>query len=93
MINTLIVYACISVTHECGEIRSNNKLVAVSYRTRPVRMIEMQKADVHLKFFTRLTTLGTPYDITLPELRIKNYFPADEATDAILRSLIGAEIQ
>jgi hypothetical protein len=55
-------------------------------------MIEMQKADIHLKFFTRLTTLGTRYDITLHELRIEKYFPADEATDAILRSLIGAEI-
>jgi transcriptional regulator with XRE-family HTH domain len=53
----------------------------------PFLTIEMHKADVHLKFFTTMTTLGTPYDITLHELRIENYFPADEATDAILRRL------
>lgn len=53
----------------------------------PFLTIEMQKDDIYLKFFTTLTTLGTPYDITLHELRIENYFPADEATDATLRSL------
>jgi len=29
MMNTLIVYACISVTHEWNEIRGNNKLVVM----------------------------------------------------------------
>jgi hypothetical protein len=53
----------------------------------PFLTIEMQKDDIYLKFFTTLTTLGTPYDITLHELRIENYFPADEATDVALRRL------
>lgn len=53
----------------------------------PFLTIEMQKGDTYLKFFTTLTTLGTPYDITLHELRIENYFPADEATDITLRQL------
>jgi hypothetical protein len=47
----------------------------------------MQKGATHLKFFTTLTTLGTPYDITLHELRIECFFPADEATDTSLRRL------
>jgi hypothetical protein len=47
----------------------------------------MQKGDVHLKFFTTLTTLGTPYDITLHELRIESFFPADDATDTTLQRL------
>jgi len=58
----------------------------------PFLTVEMQKDDTRLKFFTTLTTLGTPYDITLHELRIENFFPADEATDATLRSLNAAGV-
>ena len=58
----------------------------------PFLTIEMQKGDVHLKFFTTLTTLGTPYDITLHELRIESFFPADEATDRTLRRLDAAGV-
>ena len=55
--------------------------------TAPFLAIEMQKGETHLRFFTTLTTLGTPYDITLHELRIESFFPADEATEAALRRL------
>jgi len=33
-----------------------------------------------LSMFTTLTTMGTPTDVTLSELRIEHYFPADEAS-------------
>ena len=52
----------------------------------------MQKGEAHLKFFTTLTTLGTPYDITLHELRIESFFPADEATDTALQRLNAAGV-
>ena len=55
--------------------------------TAPFLAIEMQKGETHLRFFTTLTTLGTPYDITLHELRIESFFPADEPTDRALRQL------
>ena len=45
------------------------------------------KGDVRLDFFTTIASFGTPYDITLHELRIECFFPADEATDAGLRGL------
>ena len=38
--------------------------------------------------FTTLTTMGTPTDITLSELRIEHYFPADEASRLVLESLL-----
>jgi transcriptional regulator with XRE-family HTH domain len=38
-----------------------------------------------LSLFTTLTTFGTPRDITLDELAVELFFPADDATDAILR--------
>jgi transcriptional regulator with XRE-family HTH domain len=55
----------------------------------PFLAIEMRHRDQRLKFFSTLTTLGTPYDITLHELRIECFFAADEATDAALRALRG----
>ena len=35
--------------------------------------------------FTTLTTFGTPRDITLDELAIELFYPADDATEAALR--------
>jgi hypothetical protein len=34
-------------------------------------------------------TLGTPQDVTLQELRIETFFPADEASDHLLRAMAG----
>jgi len=47
----------------------------------PFLPIEFRKGDLVLRYFTTLTTLGTPHDITLQELRIESFFPADEATE------------
>jgi transcriptional regulator with XRE-family HTH domain len=43
--------------------------------------IHLQRDGLELKFFTTIATLGTPYDITLQELRIECQFPADDATE------------
>lgn len=39
-----------------------------------------------MSLFTTLTTFGSPEDVTLDELLIELFFPADEATEAILRA-------
>ena len=39
-----------------------------------------------LSLFTTLTTFGTPRDITLDELAVELFFPADDATEALLRA-------
>ena len=38
-----------------------------------------------LSLFTTLTTFGTPRDITLAEMSVELFFPADDATEALLR--------
>jgi hypothetical protein len=38
-----------------------------------------------LRFFSTLATFGTALDITVAELAIESFFPADEATAAALR--------
>jgi transcriptional regulator with XRE-family HTH domain len=41
-----------------------------------------------LSFISTTTVFGTPIDITLSELAVEAFFPADEATSAILRKLM-----
>jgi MmyB-like transcription regulator ligand binding domain len=43
--------------------------------------LHLHKNDLELQFFLTIATLGTPYDITLEELRIECFFPASEATE------------
>lgn len=45
---------------------------------------------VELSLFSTLATFGTALDITLAELSIESFFPADKATEAALRSRHGA---
>ena len=43
--------------------------------------IHVRKDDLELRFFCTYMTLGTPQDVTLQELRIETFFPADEASE------------
>jgi hypothetical protein len=43
-----------------------------------------------LSFFSTTTVFGTPVDITLSELAIESFFPADRSTAEALRRLAGA---
>ena len=69
------------------DVPRNWRTLDLDAPTAPFLTIEMQKGETRLRFFTTLTTLGTPYDITLHELRIESFFPADESTEATLQRL------
>jgi transcriptional regulator with XRE-family HTH domain len=45
----------------------------------------LRTGDRELAFFSTTTVFGTPVDITLSELAIEAFFPADEATAATIR--------
>jgi transcriptional regulator with XRE-family HTH domain len=66
------------------------RTVDLDASTAPFLAIEFRKADLDLRFFTTLTSLGTPHDITLQELRVESFFPADEATEEGMRRLTRA---
>jgi hypothetical protein len=51
----------------------------------PVLPLEMNKDGVRISLFTVIATFGTAQDVTADELRIETLFPADEATDRLLR--------
>jgi hypothetical protein len=44
--------------------------------------------QVELSMFTTLTTFGTPRDVTLDELAVELFFPADDETDEALRGSV-----
>jgi transcriptional regulator with XRE-family HTH domain len=53
----------------------------------PVVPVQFRKAALELNFFSTVTTLGTPQDITVQEIRIECFFPADEQTRRAARRL------
>jgi len=63
------------------------RMLDVDASTAPFLAVELAKDDVHVRFFSTLTTLGVPYDITLQELRVECFFPADAASEALMRRL------
>jgi hypothetical protein len=43
----------------------------------PLVSMQLRKGDLSLAFFSMITTLGTPRDVTLQQLKIECFFPAD----------------
>jgi transcriptional regulator with XRE-family HTH domain len=71
--------------------------VLAGWRTRelgaappPLLTVVFRKDDRELRFFSTITTFGTPRDVTLDELRIECAFPADEGTADLCRRLAEA---
>jgi transcriptional regulator with XRE-family HTH domain len=51
----------------------------------PVLAIHFRKGQTSLRLFTTIATLGTPQDVTVQELRIECFFPADVATSQVFK--------
>lgn len=56
---------------------------------RPFLGVRLERDGVTLDFFTTLTSLGTPLDVTAEDTQIESYFPANDRTDAFVRGLAG----
>lgn len=52
----------------------------------PVLPVRFRKDGRRFNFFSAVTTLGTPQDVTVQEIRIECFFPADEETDRLARA-------
>lgn len=50
--------------------------------------VHIRRDAIELRLFSTIMTIGTPQDITLQELRIETFFPADEASERTWRSLM-----
>jgi hypothetical protein len=52
--------------------------------------IHIRMGDLDLRLFTTIMTLGTPQDVTLQELRIETFFPADEESERCWQQIFAA---
>jgi hypothetical protein len=57
----------------------------------PVLPFVMEVAGVRVSMFAVLATFGTAQDVTADELRIETLYPADAATEALLRHTRAAD--
>jgi transcriptional regulator with XRE-family HTH domain len=48
----------------------------------PLLPVALAKDGLELSYFSLVTTVGTPQDVTLQEIRVESFFPADEGTEA-----------
>ena len=55
----------------------------------PFITVHLRRAGLEARLFTTIATIGTPIDATAEDIRIETYFPADDATAALMRSLAG----
>jgi transcriptional regulator with XRE-family HTH domain len=53
----------------------------------PVIDVHVEYAGTDLRFFSVVSTIGTPVDVTAQELRVEAFFPADDATGERWRAL------
>lgn len=75
-----------------GEILASNvpgewRRAELAGAPSPIVTMTFRREERTIRLMTAITTLGTPLDVTLEELRIEIYLPADEDTDALLQSL------
>jgi len=49
--------------------------------------VRLKKGDISIGLIGAVLTLGTPQDVTLQELRVEMFMPADAASEAMLIAL------
>ncbi|KAF3885433.1 MULTISPECIES: helix-turn-helix domain-containing protein [Nostocales] len=79
LLNELMSYPGVSEIWQTSHKTAQNALLLT---------LHLKREDMELQFFSTIATLGTPYDITLQELRIECLFPADETTERIWKKAI-----
>jgi DNA-binding XRE family transcriptional regulator len=69
------------------EVREALRHAPATSAPLPFLPVHIRRDGIEARFFTMLTTLGTPMDVTAEELSVEAYFPADDATRALLESM------
>jgi len=64
-------HAGLSVQRPAAQLRATEILLPIHIR----------KDEFEFRLFSTIMTLGTPHDVTLQELRIETFFPADAASE------------
>lgn len=71
----------IELYKEISQSRSNSEPIDFKIDSNlPIMNLILEKNSKKASFFTMITTLGTPLDLTAQELRLEFLFPSDEET-------------
>lgn len=73
-----------------GGLATDHHVPNLERRALPFLPLTLAHEGVELNLFTTITTLGTPHDVTVHELRLESFFPADGATADWFRARFGA---
>lgn len=71
-----------------AEIRGKLTLADPSHAANILLPVSFRRGSIELDLFTAITTVGTPLDITLQELRIETFFPANPASRRTLERVV-----
>lgn len=55
----------------------------------PFHAVHFVKGAIDVRFFSMVTTVGAPFDVTAQELRIEAFFPCDDETEEFARRCLG----
>jgi transcriptional regulator with XRE-family HTH domain len=66
---------------------------AAAPSTAPVIDVRFAFAGAELRFFSVVSTIGTPIDVSAQELRVEAFFPSDEATERAWGASLSASSQ
>ena len=72
-------------------IHSNRRLPDYALEAPAILSMRLEKDDLRLDLFSTITTMDTPLDITLQELRVDTFLPADAQTERAIRALSASE--
>jgi transcriptional regulator with XRE-family HTH domain len=71
----------VALYKEISQLRRSSEPVDFQIDSNlPIMSLTLEKNSRKASFFTMITTLGTPLDLTTQELRLEFLFPADEQT-------------
>ena len=73
-----------------GGLTPDHHVPNLERRALPFLPLTLAHEGVELNLFTTITTLGTPHDVTVHELRLEAFFPADGTTADWFRARFGA---
>jgi len=75
------------------DVPSRWRMLELDGAPPPFLTINYRWKSSTLRLFSVLTAFGTPMDVGLQELRIESFFPADEATRAVVNRLTDEAVQ
>jgi transcriptional regulator with XRE-family HTH domain len=79
LLNELMSYSGVAELRYASKQLNQDALILTTH---------FKRDDLEWRFFSTIATLGTPYDITLQELRIECLFPVDETTEKSWSNLL-----